>query len=136
MAKKLNKDKRSNVLRARCCGPCMTFTMFGLVLVPIGVFFIAAVFALPLWGLECQQQPALGSLTADQTRGHRGAARVCVLQWPIIRSCGGKPTRWCIVVARHFDPPPSLNDVKALGVGDGLHQLLPEPVLVCVLGQE
>jgi hypothetical protein len=60
MAKKLNKEKRSNLIRARCCGPCMTFTMFGLVLVPLVVFFIAAVFALPLWGLECQQQAAAG----------------------------------------------------------------------------
>ena len=38
----------------------MTFTMFAIVLVPVLVFVLAAVFALPLWGLECQQQATLG----------------------------------------------------------------------------
>ena len=65
MARKLNKHKKSNLIRARCCGPCVTFTMFAMVLVPLFVFCIAAIFALPLWGIECTEQNAAGLVTTS-----------------------------------------------------------------------
>ena len=54
LARKLNKNKkRNNCLGAPCCAPCATFTVIAVVFVPLLVFVIAAIFALPLWASEC-----------------------------------------------------------------------------------
>ena len=37
----------------KCCAPFCTFFVFGLIFVPLAVFCISAIFALPLWAVEC-----------------------------------------------------------------------------------
>ena len=56
LARKYQNKKRNNLLGMPCCAPCGTFMAIAVFFVPLLVFLVAAVCAVPIWGMECLWQ--------------------------------------------------------------------------------
>jgi len=56
LARKYQKKNRNNLLGNPCCAPCGTFMAIAVFFVPLLVFLVAAICAVPIWGMECLWQ--------------------------------------------------------------------------------
>ena len=50
-----------NEARCACCGPFGAFLVVAVILLPLLIFLVSSIFAVPLWAIECEDDPALCS---------------------------------------------------------------------------